>query len=64
MELNTHDILIKKLLDTQEQVRDFEVYSQKIEDKNLSKLFQDFSEECAMQAAKLNDIITNSQKQK
>lgn len=47
MELNTTDYLKKALLDTQERVRDFMLYSQKAEDQGLSQ----FLKHCALTEA-------------
>lgn len=53
MELSTRDILTKKILDSQEMVRDYEVFSKKVDDTELADLFKDFAEECGIQAASL-----------
>jgi rubrerythrin len=53
MEMNTQDYLKKALLDTQEKVRDFMNYADKVEDKELSKCFKEFAKTEGLQAQKL-----------
>lgn len=57
MDMNTKEVLKKKILDTQESVRDFEMYSKKVEDEELAMLFKDFAEECGYQASKLQEVL-------
>lgn len=57
MEMNTRDIVMKKLLDAQENVRDYETYSKQVEDKKVASMFKDFAEECGSQASKLQVIM-------
>lgn len=57
MELNTVETIKKKILDAQEMVRDYEVYSKKIEDMEISEMFKDYAEECGLQAAELQQIL-------
>lgn len=53
MNISTKDILKKKILDAQEMVRDYEVFSKKVDDTEIADLFKDFAEECGLQAASL-----------
>lgn len=57
MEMNTNEIIKKKILDSQEMVRDYKVYSGKVKDTEVADLFKTFSEECGYQAQKLQDIL-------
>lgn len=57
MELTDKEVLKKKILDAQEMVRDYEVYSKKVQDKEISSAFKDYAEECGMQAAILKQIL-------
>ncbi len=59
MELTTRDILIKRILDSQEMVRDYEVYSKKVEDVEVADLFKDYATQCGIQAANLMEILNN-----
>lgn len=55
--MNTEDVIRKKILDAQEMVRDYEMYSKQFDDTNLALIFKDFAEECGYQAKKLQDIL-------
>lgn len=57
MDMNTHDAIMKKLLDVQENVRDFECFSKEVDDKEVSSIFKEFAEESGMQARKLQQLI-------
>lgn len=57
MKLSTEDMLKQKLLDAQENVRDYQEYSGKINDKEIDETFKRFAEESAMQAQKLQELI-------
>ena len=59
MEMNTQDFLKKALLDTQERVRDFQNYSQAIDDEDLQDCFKRFAENEAMQASELQRFISD-----
>lgn len=57
LELTTKEIVKKKILDAQEMVRDYEVYSKKVNDSEVSDLFKKFAEECGYQASNLQKIL-------
>lgn len=57
MELNTKEVLKKKILDAQEMVRDYEMYSKKVTDIEVADLFKSFAEESGYQARKLQDML-------
>ena len=57
MDITTKDALKKKLLDAQEMVRDYEVYSKKVDDPEVANVFKNYAEECGIQAANLKKII-------
>ncbi|OLS02525.1 hypothetical protein [Tissierella creatinophila] len=57
MEMNTNEIIKKKILDSQEMVRDYKAYSGKVKDTEVADLFKTLSEECGYQAKKLQDIL-------
>lgn len=61
MELNTQDYLKKALLDTQERVRDFMMYSEKAKDKNIQSFFKQYAESEAHQAAQMQQYVDNIQ---
>jgi len=56
MNLNTKDIITKKLLDAQEMVRDYEMFSKQTNDKELASLFKNFAEESGTQARELQKL--------
>lgn len=57
MEMNTVDYLKKALLDTQERIRDFKAYSEKIDDRELQKFFREYSLSEGKQAQKLQEYL-------
>lgn len=57
MEMNTEDYLKKALLDTQERIRDFKAYSEKIEGDELQKFFREYSLTEGKQAQKLQKYL-------
>lgn len=62
MELNTKDVLKKKILDSQEMVRDYEKFSKQIRDTEVASMFKEFAEESGMQATKLKEALKNTDK--
>ena len=56
MNLNTEDIIKQKLLDTQENVRDFMEYAEDIKDDEVNKIFKEFAE--AMHGQKLQSLLS------
>ncbi len=57
MNLDTVDIIKKRLLDAQESVRDYQMFSYKIDDPEVTSAFKEFAEESAMQAKKLQELL-------
>ncbi|SKC63903.1 hypothetical protein [Maledivibacter halophilus] len=57
MNMNTRDTIMKKLLDAQENVRDYEMFAKQVDDAELSSTFKRFAEESGMQARKLQEFI-------
>ena len=62
VELNTKEVLKKKILDAQEMVRDYEMYSKNVQDGELADLFKTFAEESGYQASKLQDFLKKIEK--
>jgi len=58
MNLNTEDIIKQKLLDTQENVRDFMEYAEDIKDDEVNKIFKEFAEDEAMHGQKLQTLLS------
>ena len=59
MEISTKEILKKKILDAQEMVRDYEVYSKKLDDTEISDMFKNYAKESGVQAAELIKVLQN-----
>lgn len=59
VELSNVEIVKKKILDAQEMVRDYEIYSKKIEDEEIASLFKNYAEECGFQAADLQKLLND-----
>ena len=57
MELSTEEIIKKMILDSQGMIRDYEVYSKRINDMEAADLFKEFAEECGYQASRLLKIL-------
>ena len=57
MNLNTRDTIMKKLLDAQENVRDYEKFSKQVSDNEVRNAFKQFAEESGMHARKLQELI-------
>ena len=57
MQVSTQDYLKKALLDTQEKVRDFMLYSERIDDDEISDFFRACAEEEGYQAQQLQEFI-------
>lgn len=57
MKLRTSDMIKQKLLDAQENVRDFQEYSGKVDDPEVDKAFKQFAEDSAMQARRLEQLL-------
>lgn len=58
MKLTTTDILKQKILDAQENVRDYQEYSKKVEDKEVEETFKMFAEESGFQAKRLRELLS------
>lgn len=58
MKLTTADMIKQKLLDAQENVRDYQEYSGKVDNEEVDKTFKHFAEESAMQAQKLQELLS------
>lgn len=57
MDMSTKDMLMKKLLESQENVRDYSVYSQKIDNEEISNTLREFGQEIGVHARRLRELI-------
>ena len=57
--MTTYDRLIRAWENSKELVRDYEMYSKRIEDDEIKNVFKQFAEDEGMHATKLREIILN-----
>lgn len=57
MEMTTRDTILKKILDAQENVRDYEMFSKQVADEEVAQMYKKFAEESGMQATKLQEVF-------
>lgn len=62
MDFNTRDMIMKKLLDAQENVRDYEMFSKRVDNKQVENAFRKFAEESGIQAKKLQELMNKFNK--
>jgi len=58
MEMNTRDTIMKKLLDAQENTRDYQSFAKEVSDAAVSNTFREFAEQSAMQAHTLQEMLS------
>ncbi|ACL77163.1 ferritin family protein [Ruminiclostridium cellulolyticum] len=63
IELTTYDRLLRAWENSMELVRDYEMYSKRIEDEKIKQVFKDFAEDEGMHASKLRNILLDYKKQ-
>lgn len=59
IEITTYDRLLRAWENSMELVRDYEMYSKRIEDDNIKNIFKKFAEDEGAHAAELRGIILN-----
>ncbi|MFZ5985914.1 MAG: ferritin family protein [Bacillota bacterium] len=57
VEFTTYDRLLRAWENSMEMVRDFEMYSKRIEDQEVKKVFKQFAEDEGMHATKLRELL-------
>ena len=57
VEFTTYDRLLIAWENSMEMVRDFEMYSKRIEDEKVKDVFKQFAEEEGMHASKLREML-------
>ncbi len=62
MQLDTKDMIKQKLLDAQENIRDYEEYAKQVDNREVNRTFKDFANETAMQAQKLQELLSKYEK--
>ncbi|AEY67739.1 MULTISPECIES: ferritin family protein [Eubacteriales] len=63
IELTTYDRLLRAWENSMELVRDYEMYSKRIEDEKIKQVFKDFAEDEGMHASKLRNILLDYKRQ-
>lgn len=63
MNMDTRDMITKKLLDAQEMVRDFEMFSKNTNDEEVAKYFKEFAEVSGEQARELQRLSDKYRRQ-
>lgn len=59
VEITTYDRLLRAWENSMELVRDYEMYSKRIEDIEVKQVFKEFAEDEGMHASKLQGILLN-----
>lgn len=54
--MNSRDCLQRAWMNTMELVRDFEMYSKRINDEEVAKLFKQYAQEQGIQASNLREM--------
>lgn len=57
VEITTYDRLLRAWENSIEMVRDFEMYSKRIEDEEIKKIFKEFAEDEGIHATKLREVL-------
>ncbi len=62
IEITTYDRLLRAWENSMELVRDYEMYSKRIEDQEVKQVFKEFAEDEGMHASKLREILLDYKK--
>jgi rubrerythrin len=57
IEYTTYDRILRAWENSMELVRDFEMYSKRIEDENLRQVFKEFAEDEGRHASKFRELL-------
>jgi rubrerythrin len=63
IEFTTYDRLLRAWENTMEMVRDFEMYSKRIEDNKVKDVFKQLAEDEGMHASKLRNLVREYRQQ-
>lgn len=64
IEITTYDRLLRAWENSMELVRDYEMYSKRIEDEKVKEAFKELAEDEGMHASKLRNMILDYKKSK
>lgn len=59
MEISEYDCIMRAWQNSQELVRDFEMYSKRIENEELKNIFKKFAEEEGVHATKFRELLND-----
>ncbi|QNU66562.1 rubrerythrin [Ruminiclostridium herbifermentans] len=62
IEITTYDRLLRAWENSMELVRDYEMYSKRVEDEKVKNVFKEFAEDEGMHASKLRNMILDYKK--
>lgn len=63
VKITTYDRLLRSWENSMELVRDYEMYSKRIEEDDIKEVFKKFAEDEGMHATRLREILLKYQKQ-
>ena len=63
VEITTYDRLLRAWENSMELVRDYEMYSKRVEDIEAKQVFKEFAEDEGTHASKLRGMLLNYKKQ-
>lgn len=55
--MNTRDVLLKMVLDSQERVRDLETFSKQVDDSEVKEVFKEFAEQTGLQSRRISELL-------
>jgi rubrerythrin len=63
VKITTYDRLLRAWENSMELVRDYEMYSKRIEEQDVKQVFKKFAEDEGMHATKLRDMLLSYDRQ-
>ena len=63
IELTTYDRLLRSWENSEELVRDFEMYSKRIDDDEIKNVFKQFAEDEGVHASKFKELLLKYKQQ-
>lgn len=62
VKITTYDRLLRAWENSMELVRDYEMYSKRVEDEGAKQVFKEFAEDEGIHASRLRDMLLNYRK--
>lgn len=63
VKITTYDRILRAWENSMELVRDYEMYSKRIEDDQIKKVFKEFAEDEGMHATKLREMLLDCKRE-